>query len=137
METTSFTWTCESPARLLGCGVDVEDAERFRKLASEAHPWPMVFTADELVHIRALPDPPLGFCAAFACKEATLKALRELPRLTDCECFYRAAGQGDSRLRLSAALCRRHGIVESQVRVIPSGNRELICVVHLFGASEA
>lgn len=63
--------------RLLGCGIDIEEPERFRKYFPLQETIPglfrMVFTEAEISRNRDL-SPHLTFPLGFSCKEAVFKA---------------------------------------------------------------
>ncbi len=128
---------------LLGCGVDAERIARFRKLAVQADPMPIVFSKAEVSHNRTLPDPAVGFCASFCCKEALYKAVDTPFNFSDCEFSYHPADD-DHVLTLSPNLQEKIGIIDVRVRILPSGisgnaqcedeNAELVALVNVFGS---
>jgi phosphopantetheinyl transferase (holo-ACP synthase) len=128
---------------LLGCGVDAERIERFRELADQADPMPMVFSEAEVSHNQTLPDPAVGFCASFCCKEAFYKAVDTPFNFPDCEFSYHPA-DNDHVLTLSPDLQKEIGIVDARVRILPSvisgtdpckdEKAELVALVNVFGS---
>ncbi|NTU60647.1 MAG: 4'-phosphopantetheinyl transferase superfamily protein [Deltaproteobacteria bacterium] len=111
---TSSTWTSETALRLIGCGVDAERPERFEKLGAVRKPWRLVYSEREVAHAQGLADPAQGYCAAFCCKEAVVKALEESFPFPECEVFYRE--DETATIRLSDDLAARSGVRASEVR---------------------
>jgi phosphopantetheinyl transferase (holo-ACP synthase) len=130
---TSSTWTSESPLRLIGCGVDAERPARFEKLRDAERPWHLVYSEREVAHVRGLRDQALGYCAAFCCKEAVVKALGESFPFPECEAFFEPE-QGVT-LRLSPRLARKSGVRASEVRLSRPAAEEIVAVVYLFGGA--
>lgn len=128
---TSSTWTFESPLRLIGCGVDAERPSRFEKLRDVERPWHLVYSEREGRHVRTLADQALGYCAAFCCKEAVMKALEEAFPFPECEVFYEP--DRGVKVALSPRLARRSGVRATEVRLSHPAPDELLAVVYLFG----
>lgn len=126
-----FTFSSESSLRLLGCGVDAERIGRFVGL-SVRDAWPLVFTPNELSHIRFLPDQAEGFCASFCFKEAFFKAIGEPYNFTECELLLEPEALIQPHT-ISVELCGQYGIRDSEVRILRPASGELLALVHLFG----
>jgi len=126
--TTSSKWISEGPHALLGCGIDAERIERFR-----GAPWDAVFCPSETRHARSLPDPAVGLCAAFCCKEALFKALRAPYNYPDCSLRLDPTAE-HQQLEIAPALCEEHGIGRVEARVTFPVDGECLATVHIFGA---
>lgn len=128
---TSSTWTFETGRRLIGCGVDAERPARFEKLVGEKTPWHLVYSEREVAHVRGLPNQALGFCAAFCCKEAVVKAVEDSFPFSECEVFYEP--DGTANLSLSSRFSQEWGVQAADVRISRPTDEEVVAVVYLFG----
>ena len=138
METASLTWRFESPSGLLGCGVDLESAERFSKWAAGIDTPAFVFTPAEIAHAASLPDPALGLAVAFCCKEAVFKALGGPYAFTECELLYRP-GMTGGEIALNENLRRASGIGRAVAFIrtgAAAGGDVLVAVCLLAGDGE-
>jgi phosphopantetheinyl transferase (holo-ACP synthase) len=127
----SFTWTFDSPRRVRGCGVDIESVARFCRLVDSPGAWSSVFSEREWTHARSLPEPALGLCASFACKEAAFKALGHPFNFSDCELF--CDGKTPAlRINLAPGLLTSQGLCDGVARVLTSEPGQVVCVVCLF-----
>jgi phosphopantetheinyl transferase (holo-ACP synthase) len=112
--------------------VDAETIARFSRYADQDDPLPMVFSRQEVKHIHTLPDPALGFCSSFSCKEAVFKALDAPFNFTECELFY-IPGEHLQRPVLSFAAAGGILVSDCTVYFFSVRPAELVVVVHLFG----
>jgi len=110
MEMISSTWSFDSEHRLAACGLDVERVSRFRDVASNEAPMPMVFSPEETARCRASDDPARAFCVCFCAKEAVLKALRSPYDLTGCRVDPRPGATG-AAIELADDLAMEHGVM--------------------------
>lgn len=125
-----LTFSFESNLKLIGCGVDGETRSRFSSHVGKLDPLPMVFSKKEIEHINKLPDPALGFCAAFCCKEAVFKAIAKPMNFLECELLYLP---GEVLQRPLLSIDEESEISDCTVRFIFNQPEDLIAVVHLFG----
>ncbi len=119
---------------MVGCGVDGETISRFSSHVAQPAPLPMVFSPQEVEHIKKLADPEIGFCAAFCCKEAVFKALGKPIDFVECELFYNPE-QSIHRPILSFQRDTISEISDCTVRFFHDRSDELVAVVHLFGST--
>jgi phosphopantetheinyl transferase (holo-ACP synthase) len=131
---TSSTWSFDSEHRLAACGLDVERVSRFRDMASDEAPMPMVFSAEEAARCRASDDPARAFCVCFCAKEAVLKALRSPYELTDCR-VRPGPGATGATVELAGALAREHGVMtRGRLECTAVGGDGLLVAAYLFSA---
>lgn len=130
--TTSSTWTSETPLPLVGCGIDTERPDRFRKVAAGEAEWPMLFSPEESALLRAQPDPALAFCASFCCKEALLKAVESTYSYTEARLLYRP-GAEVQQPELSPGLMQRFGLSGVTMRFLDLREGEVTGVLFAFG----
>lgn len=134
----SLTWSYNPSARLIGCGVDCEGVDRFRRLlAYEGHPLPFVFTTREIAHAHADTDPATVLCLCFTAKEALFKAAGTPYNFTDCEVFPSIdteTSMFNGKIHLSEALEQSWGACAATVRSTRSeiDENEIISAVALF-----
>jgi hypothetical protein len=131
---TSSRWISSPPRRLRLCGVDAEKIERFSRLSrAKGHPMPFVFSAQEMYFCRSLPDPCVGLCASFCCKEAVFKALGRPYDMAQCRLLYRS-GQALQPVHVGIALRDEFGLSEARalVRRGRTGSGELVVAVYLY-----
>ena len=127
-----LTFSFNTSLHLIGCGVDGETIARFSPFLTEDHPFPFVFSPEEIAHARSLDDPATGLCAAFCCKEAVLKAIGKPINYTDCRFFYEV--EKEVQKPVFSASDDFSIIADSQVRIISGSPGELVAIVHLFSA---
>ena len=127
-----LTFNSESNYHLIGCGIDGETIARFAKLEKEDRPFPMVFSSDEIEHIKSLANQALGFCASFCCKEAAYKALGQPLNFTECELFFNPH-KTLQRPKLSLPGTDNPTINDCTVRFLRPQPEEMVAVVHLYG----
>ena len=131
----SLTWNYKISRKLIACGIDAEQVERFAPYAaSDEHPMPFVFSGDEIKHFKELANPVKGFCAAFCCKEALYKAISQHYNFPDCELFL-SGNNAWQILKLSNQLCEELKIDTAIARInfIPySSYMECLATVYVF-----
>ena len=130
----SSAWSFETSLNLLACGIDLERIDRFHKWAGGGdNPPDFVFSEREADHVRTLPDPALGLCACFCCKEAVVKALGEPFNLTDCE-LLPEFNKETNEIHMSLRLRKKYGIARSQARVRRNDldEQELVVIAYIF-----
>ncbi len=130
--TTSSTWTSETALPLVGCGIDTERPDRFRRVAAGEAEWPMLFSPGETALLRAQPDPCLAFCASFCCKEALLKAVESTYPYPECRFLYRP-DQEIQHPELAPGLMERFGLAGVTIRFLVLREGELTGVLFAFG----
>lgn len=119
----------------MACGIDLERIDRFRKWAAgEDNPPDFVFSDREISHNRTLPDPALGLCACFCCKEAMVKALGEPFNMTDCELLPDFENE-TNEIHLGPDLREKYDIERAIARLRRSdlNEEELIVIAYIFG----
>jgi len=130
-----LTSNFESPLPLIGCGIDAESVDRFRRYDLRDNPLPMVFSSDEISHIRSLSDRALGLCASFCCKEALFKALGKPYTFNQCHLFYEPHTDLHHPT-LSLTTDQLPEIGDCTIRFLHPRPGELVAVAHLFGLEE-
>ncbi len=118
-------------APLLGAGLDAERVERFQRVAASPAGWEFAFAPSELSEALRQPDPARALCAAFCCKEALFKCLRQPFNYPECVLHYRS-GQRDYELGLSGRLGEDLRLAQAHAAVWPEDDgREMVAVVLL------
>ncbi len=132
---TSFQWNFDSAQPFCGAGIDAESPSRFVSALCEDHPFPFIFTKDEISFAKGSAEPAFSLCAAFCCKEALFKATGIPYNFTECELIELPKHKSVS-LRLGKELREEAGISSaiahiSRTETEPS---EVVAVVLTFRA---
>jgi phosphopantetheinyl transferase (holo-ACP synthase) len=116
---------------LLGAGIDAEQVARFQRVAATPAGWDVAFAADEIAYALSQPEPARALCAAFCCKEALFKCLRQPFNYPECVLHYQP-GQRDYELELNGQLAQKLGPAQAHAAVWPEDEgREMVAVVLL------
>ena len=123
----------KTSATLLGCGIDSEQIERFARLELEGtEPPSLIYSRNEIDHCLNLPDSFIGFCAAFCCKEALFKALKEPYDFTCCELLW-VPSQKQFQCNLAEKLSKQYKIKNNRVNVEITSDNDCVVSLYLLG----
>lgn len=129
MGTASLRLSFDLVGPLLGAGIDAERVERFQAVAARPAGWEVAFAPREIEAALRHPEPARALCAAFCCKEALYKCLRQPYNYPDCVLGYQP-GQRDYELQLSGRLGEELRAAQAHAAVWPEDEgREMVALV--------